>query len=217
MSDLIASDIGDVVSGAITNGYVTLADFKTYIKWTGGAGDDVLMENAITAASRLVDSHTGRRFYLDAAATERRFQATSGDRLYIDEIGTLTGLIIATDTTGDGTADTTWTASDYEVEPYDAIEQNLPVTALVAVGDHSFVSGSGRRRRTNHVTARWGWPTPPDEVKQATRILAARLYHRNKSPEGVQGFSEFGVVRVSVRMDPDAEQLLAGLRVVVIA
>jgi hypothetical protein len=38
-------------------------------------------------------------------------------------------------------------------------------------------------------------------------MQAARLYKRRRSPEGVAGFAEFGVVRVS-RVDPDVAELL---------
>jgi hypothetical protein len=58
------------------------------------------------------------------------------------------------------------------------------------------------------VTARWGWPSVPDGVAQAAALLAARLYRRKDSPEGVLGSSEWGAVRVA-RFDPDVEGLIA--------
>lgn len=45
------------------------------------------------------------------------------------------------------------------------------------------------------------------EVYQATLMLAARLYKRRLSPEGVSGWDDLGVVRVLAR-DPDIERLL---------
>jgi len=45
------------------------------------------------------------------------------------------------------------------------------------------------------------------EVVQAVLMLAARLYKRRQSPEGVAGWDELGAVRIMVR-DPDIERLL---------
>jgi hypothetical protein len=62
----------------------------------------------------------------------------------------------------------------------------------------------------SHLTPRLGsWvPEPwPTHIEQATLIQAARLYKRRNSPEGVAGFGEMGVVRVST-LDPDVEALI---------
>lgn len=45
------------------------------------------------------------------------------------------------------------------------------------------------------------------EVQQAILLLAARLYKRRNSPEGVAGWDEIGAVRIIAR-DPDIERLL---------
>ena len=47
------------------------------------------------------------------------------------------------------------------------------------------------------VTARWGWPTVPDDINQATLILSADLYKRKDSIGGVLGLSELGAIRMS--------------------
>lgn len=45
------------------------------------------------------------------------------------------------------------------------------------------------------------------EVQQAVLLLAARLYKRRLSPEGVAGWEDMGAVRVVAR-DPDVDRLL---------
>lgn len=45
------------------------------------------------------------------------------------------------------------------------------------------------------------------EVVQAVLLLAARLYKRRLSPEGVAGWEDMGAVRVVAR-DPDIERLI---------
>jgi hypothetical protein len=49
--------------------------------------------------------------------------------------------------------------------------------------------------------------TSAPEVVQATLLLAARLYKRRLSPEGVAGWEDMGAVRVVAR-DPDVERLI---------
>lgn len=47
----------------------------------------------------------------------------------------------------------------------------------------------------------------PDNLREATKMLASRLFRRRLSPEGVAGFGDFGAVRVT-RVDPDIEALI---------
>ena len=90
---------------------------------------------------------------------------------------------------------------DVELGPDNAAAQGRPATYLWStVG---WVPTSGRLR----VTARWGWPAVPDQVVEAAKLLAVRLYRRKDSPQGVLGSSEWGVTRVSA-VDPDVEALI---------
>jgi len=71
-----------------------------------------------------------------------------------------------------------------------------------------------------HVDTRFGpWeldeesdePIRPKAVELAIVMQAFRLWKRRSTPEGVAGFGDMGVVRVS-RLDPDVEELLAPYR-----
>lgn len=55
----------------------------------------------------------------------------------------------------------------------------------------------------------WVIPTDPwpANVEEAVLLQAARLYKRRNSPEGVTGFGDLGVVRITA-LDPDIDQLL---------
>ena len=44
----------------------------------------------------------------------------------------------------------------------------------------------------------YGWPSVPEGIKQATKILAARYYKLGDAPFDVAGFGEYGSIRVSV-------------------
>lgn len=162
---------------------------------------DALLDRALAAASRGIDTATGRRFWLDDEPTARVYRTAGrtlwgdlGQILNVDDIGIATGLAIATGTPG------AWsTVADVETTPDNALARGRPITGLL-------VSGGWGAQRVQ-VTAQWGWPAVPDEIAQATVIQAARLYRRKDSPEGVTGSAEWGVVRLS-RRDPDVWALI---------
>lgn len=199
-----ASETVDVVDGW-ANTYVTLGLLKDALKITDTGRDD-LLNQALASASRSVDAYTGRRFYADSSASARTWRTRGrvarggdGDLLLVDDISSLTGLVVEL---GDGT---TWTTvTDYFTEPDNALVRGEAITGL------RYDMGCWSTSRRVRVTARWGWPSVPEPVVQATLIQAARLFRRKDSPEGVTGSAEFGLVRVS-RVDPDVQALLSHL------
>ncbi|MEW1719779.1 phage gp6-like head-tail connector protein [Streptomyces sp. NPDC093109] len=160
---------------------------------------DELLDNALAAAARGIDTATGRRFWLDDLPSARSFTLAgrtvrdeAGTRVLLDDMGADPELV---ETGGAGT----WSPlTGYDTAPDNALLRGRPITALSGAG-----WGTGRIR----VTARWGWPAVPDEIREATLIQAARLYRRKDSPEGVTGSAEWGVVRLS-RRDPDVWALI---------
>ncbi|MFA5712164.1 hypothetical protein [Mycolicibacterium sp.] len=165
---------------------------------------DVLLQQKIATASRAVDDYCGRRFYLDAEATQRVINPRSrsrrdrdGDRLLVDDIGSATGVTVEV---GSGAGWVEITGS-VELEPTDAAAFGRPFTSLLRG-----VSWLAEHRV--RVTARWGWPAVPQPVQEATLLQTVRLLKRKDSPEGVLGSAEWGAVRVS-RVDPDVAALLA--------
>jgi hypothetical protein len=204
----------------ITNGYTDLATIKGYVGAQNTASD-TLLEQAVNSASRAVDAYCHRRFWLDASPVARTFipdslltVSFSSQDAYGAEIGDSTGLIVKTDAAGDGTFETTWAATDFQLLPYNAptaYPEARPWTSLRAIGSKTFpwlVNTWLTRLDRVQVTAKWGWPAVPDAVVQATLIKAARLYHRKDSPQGVAGFGDFGPVRISRGEDPDICSLL---------
>lgn len=185
--------------------YVGLATMKDTFTITDTDRDSLLVSK-LAAASRSIDKTCGRRFYLDAAPkarvinpSRRLMRDEDGWHLLVPDIGDTTGMTVEVGRAG------TWTdiTAQVEAEPTDALDQLEPVTSLLRIGG-SWPAGGGWRAR---VTTRWGWPAYPDNVVEATGILAMRLFKRKDSPEGVLGSSEWGVVRVS-RTDPDVYGLI---------
>lgn len=186
--------------------YTTPAVVKGMLGKTTADDRDDLIIQAIAAASRMIDQRCGRRFYADATGTARTFTAhdrhlTAGDAqsLRIDDYVSSSGVTVETKTSFAGA----WsTVTGWEPGPDNADADGMPWTEVVYqagwLGDATKV----------RVTARWGWPSVPDDVSQAAALLAARLYRRKDSPNGVLGSADWGAIRVS-RFDPDVESLIA--------
>jgi hypothetical protein len=188
--------------------YVALSELKSALGITGSTDDDFL-NLAINAAEEAIDDLCGRVFTAAGAASARTYRAQP----YLavtDDISTLTGLVVKTDTSGDGAFDTTWSSSDYQVEPLNSLAKGRAAFNLRAVGNYLFpVYGDGLV--SVEITAKWGWPSVPNAVKQAALMYSSRLYGRKASVMGVIGVGDFGPVRIS-RSDPDIAHLLMDYR-----
>ena len=184
--------------------YVALSELKTALGISGSA-DDTYLNLAIDAAEKSINDLCGRKFTADSSASARTYRAQP----YLavtDDISPLTGLVVKTDTAADGTFDTTWASTDYQVEPLNNLTKGRSGNNLRAIGSYTYpVYGDGQV--SVEVTAKWGWPAVPDPVKQATLMMSSRLYGRKASPMGVIGVGDFGPVRIS-RTDPDIAALL---------
>ena len=185
---------------AISNGYTTLATFQAYTGMSTVTADETInIEKAIESASRSIDRMTNRRFRADATATARQYRATDFYRLFVDDISSTTGLLVKTDTGGDGTYETTLTFNvDYILDPINAPQQERPFTVVTMVGTTLFPSPINLRPGIQ-VTAKFGWynGTPPDDVEEACLILSTDLVKRASSVGGVLGLSELGAIRMS--------------------
>jgi hypothetical protein len=200
----------------LTDAYCTLAELREHMGDTSTTLTAAVAERAINAASRAIDRHCGRWFYQEAAARVRVYRPDDAYEAWVDDISTTTGLVIKTDTTGDGTYATTWASTDYQLEPLNAdivgsgsTVQPYAWWRIVAIDRYTYPSST--RRPTLQVTARFGWSAVPDDVQEACLIKAAALYERRNSPGGVAGVDGFGVVRIG-RSDPDVVELLGPYR-----
>lgn len=198
--------------------YCTAATLKSRFGITD-TNDDLEINRAIVAASRRVESYTGRpRFWRDAAVTVREYEAVSSNTVLIPEgISTETGLIVKTDEGGLGSFDRTLTiATDYLGRPRNALADGWPYFEVLLADNYTFPIHSNGRAGVQ-VTARFGWPSVPADVSEACLILSHRLFKRKETSSGVVGFDALGAtVRLS-RTDPDVAELLDPYRVFGIA
>jgi len=187
---------------AITNGYATLTEIKNYMSISDNTDND-LLENLVESASRSIDRIANRRFYLDATASARLYRAYSNIFVYVDDIGTTSNLVVAVDENGNGTYSKTLTLNtDYILDPLTSPSLNRPYTQLTMVSNTETwpifpgLTSNGLRPGVQ-VTARWGWPSVPDDLNMACLILTADLYKRKDAPGGILGLGDLGVVRMS--------------------
>ena len=175
--------------------------------------DDLRLEVAIAAASRQIDAHCGRRFWQDSTVQTREFYANDYRRCEVDDISTVTALVVQVDDDDDGMFETTLTIStDFILRPLNAADRvpAWPYDELVlvdAINGNFPMSQSGRPGV--RVQARFGWAAIPDDVKKACLVQSAMLF---KSADAVFGVTEFAnagaALRVGRTINPIAAALL---------
>ena len=201
---------------AITNGYATRNQIKAALRiGTADNIDDDLIDNCAGAASRLIDGFCNRKFWAVGSATVRVYQAEDSFFCSIDDISG-TAITLQTSTNADGVFDTTWTPTDWQLEPLNGDLDGIAwaYDKIRAVGDYLFptVNANYGSQALVKVTANFGWPYVPETITQATIIQASRIFKRYDSPLGVAGFGDMGAIRVSRALDPDVAQLVEPYR-----
>jgi hypothetical protein len=195
---------------AIVNGYCTLADLKAALRVQDSI-DDSLLELAIESASREIDGYCERVFYSTSAT--RVYAPTNIYTVTTDDIISVTTLKSSSDGV---TYDITWQTSDYQLEPLNGVAGGLvtPYTRIRATGNYlmpTFSVGTFYELEALiQVVGVFGWSAIPAAIRQATVILAMRLFKRLDSPMGVIS-NDLGSMRVG-RVDPDVEALLSPFR-----
>ena len=149
----------------MANEYGTLAVLKERLSIEADdTSRDTLLSSALSSASRGIDRATGRRFWLDDVPVVRTYRPAGrvardadGELLLVDDIGSVTGLVVET---GSGTSFTA--LSSFETSPDNALADGQAVTGLRRVNG-TWGTATSRVR----VTARFGWPAVPDDITEA--------------------------------------------------
>ena len=194
---------------AVTNGYTTVAALQARL----GIGDvaEEPVEYAINAASRMIDRHCGQVFYSTSSATVRVYSGDYTRTLNVHPFHATSPLTVKVDADDDGTFEQTWTiTTDFVAHPQNGIDASgntVPYDSLVTLS--KLWPHPARHINRVQITTSWGWAATPAEVTEATLLQAAHLYRRKDTPDGMAGNPEFGLLRVSSRLDPDVRMLLA--------
>ena len=190
--------------------YTSQALVKAYLGIPSStSSENTAIDNAIAAADAEIDQITGRTFVVPSGATAKTFIPYDDYTLYVDDVAQLTGLVVKEDTSLNGTYDTTLTiTTDYVVDG-----NNAPYRVVKRVDGDTWPRDR-YGRPTVEVTAFYGYGMAvPDQIKQCSLVIAARLYQRRSSPLGFQaGSVDVGFVRIS-STDPEVIALLRGLKI----
>jgi hypothetical protein len=198
--------------------YVTVGELRRELGARPGQLDDGLLLKACRSASRSVDLHCHQRFWLDPVPVARLFRAEWPWELDTPPIGAATA-VVTTDDQGSGTFGGAWTAGvDYQLEPLNAPADGgaWRYSRIVAVGSLRFPTLPWTHRPGVSILTRWGWSMIPETVREASTLLAMRLYRRKDTPLGFEGFQDFGVARIT-RTDPDIAVMLSQFTIPVLA
>jgi hypothetical protein len=195
---------------AIVNGYATLAEVKARLDIpTATTTYDTVLENVVEAASRWIDAWVSRTFY--ATTATRYFTPDTYTTLFLrDDLQSVTS--IKTESSSSGGTRTygyTWSATDYDLEPYDG----PPYTRIVMnpTGLYSFPLTT----KSVEVVGTWGYcatGSHPDAINEACLRQASRLFERNKAPLGMIGDGQTSQATRYSDRDPDVMVLLAPYR-----
>jgi hypothetical protein len=163
--------------------------------------DDYELYSACFTASRWIDEYCERVFYRSATGTARTFEPHNFYWLKLPEYHDLVSVsAFATDSSGDGTYETAWTSTDYQLYPLNpsAAPEQRPYTKVKAVGSRLFPLLYPALARTDlvQITGVWGWPSVPWGIKEAAKVLAAELFKLKDAPFGVAGFGDLGLIRI---------------------
>jgi hypothetical protein len=174
--------------------------------------EDSAVDAALAAADAAINAYCGRTFVVPGAATAKVYGPNDNVTVLVDDIAQVSGLVVKIDTANDGVYDTTLTVTtDFIVEG-----NTGPFRELLRVDGSSWPRYRSQRP-TIEVTAYWGYAmTVPDNVVQASTLMAARFYQRRSSPLGFVAGFEGESIRISHR-DPDMRALLAGYRIIGVA
>lgn len=180
--------------------YATVEELKSRLSITD-TGDDYELHAACFAASRAIEQACGRHFWRTANTEVRTF---TPDDYYCLKLPPFSDLVsvttLKTDSGGDGTFETTWAASDYQLLPLNATAapEQRPYREIKAVGSQLFPLPylSLSRNDRVQITGVFGWPSVPYGIKQAALLLAAETFRLKDAPLGVAGFGDFGAIPV---------------------
>ena len=195
--------------------YCSIADVKSAMHITS-TSDDTRLQLAVTAASRLIETCTGRYFWQDATATARVFVAENRWVVETDDFDNSQTIVLKTDPAGNRTWPVTWTTADYQTEPINNVLQGQywPNDTIRAIRGLWFPEWSGSLYAQRNVaaqvqvTAKWGWASVPDAIAQAAIIQAEALFKAAETPLGATPFGEMGVLRMRQALHPTAALLL---------
>lgn len=188
--------------------YITATDMKNTLEISGETYADSDINTAIEAASRVIDTYKGTRFF--PSSETRTYTASGCDQsLSIYDLNNSAGSTVSFDMDGDGVYETVLARNtDYYLEPQNADLTGKPWNTI------TLRSKSGRQwpqwQYGVQVQGSFGWATAPGQVTEACSILANRYLKRaRETPYGIVtvGTDALAMARLG-KIDPDVAFML---------
>lgn len=189
--------------------YATLAEFKSSIGITDST-DDSALQSVLDATDQLINNYCDTKVGFGVTSSQTRYYTTS--RLtYVLTDPIVSVSTLQTDDDGDGTYETTWSATDYILSPRNAATDSRPYTEIdTNITDTKLFPLTYLGVKVIGV---FGWPSVPAAVKQASLIQAGAVWSSRTAPFGVIGSTDLGgVMRLSRALHPEAQVLLEPYR-----
>lgn len=190
--------------------YITSDEMKATLEITGETYADADITTAIEAASRVIDTYKGTRFF--PTSETRTYSAPDdcgGRSLSIYDLNNSAGSTVSFDMDGDGVYETVLVAdTDYYLEPRDAELTGKPWNTIT-------LRTQANRQWPPYqygvqVEGSFGWATAPGQVTEACSILANRYLKRaRETPYGIVtiGTDALAMARLG-KIDPDVAFML---------
>lgn len=168
------------------------ANIAALSEWLGmsDSADNGKLSLALSAAQSSINLWCHRHFDLPAAVSTRTYRPWL-DEVVTEDIATTSGLVVADN-------GTTVSNSDLVLDPANGVGpdglEGWPYWRIRFADGHRWAVDG--HKRTVSVTAKFGWATVPDNIRQATLVLASDLFHVKDTRLGVAGWGEMGLMRI---------------------
>lgn len=192
---------------AVTDAFATAEEYRAEVGRVGDVDDPTINRNLL-GVSRYIERRFDRQFTKDAAPVARDFFGSHSGRidpeaenpwryarasrmLHLDtDLVSVTSIVADED--GDGTPETTWAVTDYQLLPLNADKgpEPKPYNALY-VPQHS-TKGAWPAGRLVRITGVWGWPAVPEAIKLACIHITSLV--RVESPRAKSQVSDMGEI-----------------------
>ena len=194
---------------ALVNAYASTAELAAELG-IADEDDDIRIERAIATATKQINEICSRRFWQDSTVVERTYYADDQIVLRVDDVSTLTGLVVKLDTDSDGTFETELTINtDFIMMPLNAELEvpKEPYTEIVMLETYRWPVA--QRRPGVSVTAKFGYLEVPTDINQACLVQAKTVYKSTAGTfSGFQLAADAGIVMRTPSVDPVARGLL---------
>src|SRR3989304_3749429 len=165
---------------AVADAYASAPEFRERTV-KGDTGDDATILDLLKAVSRLIDRECERFFGIDAAVVVRLYEGNGLTRLYIDDVATVTGLIVKADLDDDyafvGADETLTKDTHYWIGPANAAlgPEGSPYRFLDIVPANARLNVWPEGPRKGQVRAASVWSSVRPRSKESTILVTREL------------------------------------------